>query len=767
MNHVRRPLALAACVFLAAVFFALLCSGGLYGEALPGEGERVLTGKLVRREEKETFHGELLPVYYVTDEARRGALVQCELYASPDETPCIGARVSLRGRAVTFSAPTNPGEFDRQKYYAVMRISYRLKEAHLISFDTGYDPYREGLTRLREHAGRLLTSALPPAEAGVLRAVLLGDKSGMEDHVRDLYAASGILHILAVSGLHVSFLGGMLYRFLLRLIPVRFGRARLAAAGVVVFVMISYGLFTGMSASASRAVIMFVLRVVADRLKRTYDIVTALAVAAALLVMEQPLYLLYSGFQFSFLAVLGISVLFPALSGRADPLQQMMLRESRVRRHLYALRQAFLSSLSVTLMTLPVQLCHQYTAPVYAALLNMIVIPFMSVLFPAGLLVLAFGWSEASLLPAAVCRGVLHLYEGLCEVTRTLPLATWYAGRVRPWQIVMYYALLCVLMYYCGLADRKMSVNVISFRYERYKRWTVTILLLAAGIALMGWRVPPCLQITMLDVGQGDGIVVQHRDGVRTYRFLIDGGSTTKSAVGSYQILPYLKHEGIGALDAVLISHEDADHISGVLELLTEAAAGGIRVEHLFLPEAGGEIQEGYVQLLQAAEKADVSVHVLHAGQRMAFGEVALDCLAPVADGAAVRSGEPNARSMVLRLRYGAFSALFTGDVEGEGLAELTQTLRGMEEKGADVDLLKVAHHGSRGATDEDFLALTRPEVALISCGRDNRYGHPHAEVLQLLEDAYAQTFITATSGAVTVRVTRDGARMEVEEFLR
>ena len=330
--------------------------------------------------------------------------------------------------------------------------------------------------------------------------------------------------------------------------------------------------------------------------------------------------------------------------------------------------------------------------------------------------------------------------------------------------------------------------------------WRLVWVLPALTVLIMALRVPPSLQITMLDVGQGDGIVIRHKD----FNILIDGGSTSKQGVGEYQILPYLKHEGIGTLDAIFISHEDKDHISGVLELLDDMERGGVQVRALFLPEAGRELfDDNYKMVVERAASCGVPVMTLSAGERFSLGELQFTCLGPLASGSAVQGTNANARSMILHMSYESFSALFTGDVEEEGLEELKAVLRGdgvtggtlsltacdgatdgtgeqveggvtsvsgMQAAGGvtgDIDLLKVPHHGSRYTTDEEFLTLTRPEIALISCGRNNSYGHPHTETLRRLSDAGSTTLITARDGAITVRVSRGGRRVAVETFLK
>ena len=300
------------------------------------------------------------------------------------------------------------------------------------------------------------------------------------------------------------------------------------------------------------------------------------------------------------------------------------------------------------------------------------------------------------------------------------------------------------------------------------------------------------MQLTMLDVGQGDALLLR-QEGVT---LLIDGGSSTVSGVGTYRLLPYLQHEGIRRLDAVFVSHDDEDHISGICELLEDTAAGGVEIGHLYLPDIGRDTSDngsaasvpagtsavsdgaqtgsdaavagarrqdvpavdGYDQLCALARRRGIPVSYLHAGQQLHAGELTLRCLGPAENGSAVTSGNANAHSMILHLEYGAFSALFTGDVEAEGLTELNALLAALPEKMRSVDVLKVAHHGSRFTTDEDFLSQIDARLALISSGRNNRYGHPHAEVLERLAEDGSRIFNTADCGALTLTVSPDGS---------
>ena len=168
-----------------------------------------------------------------------------------------------------------------------------------------------------------------------------------------------------------------------------------------------------------------------------------------------------------------------------------------------------------------------------------------------------------------------------------------------------------------------------------------------------------------------------------------------------------------------------------------------------------------------SARRRGIPVSFLHTGQALQAGDLVLRCLGPSAEGAAARAESANEHSMILHLQYGAFSALFTGDVEGEGLTELNAVLASLPEKLRTVDMLKVAHHGSRFTTDETFLSLLDARIALISCGRANRYGHPHAELLERLAADGSSIYTTPESGAITVRAAADGSSFTVEPYLQ
>jgi competence protein ComEC len=292
-------------------------------------------------------------------------------------------------------------------------------------------------------------------------------------------------------------------------------------------------------------------------------------------------------------------------------------------------------------------------------------------------------------------------------------------------------------------------ILLVSFgkRFARPFRY----LILAGGILILVWRSGGGLTITFLDVGQGDCIHISSPSG---RQYLIDGGSLDQSRVGEYRIIPYLKSQGVSRLDALFITHADRDHCGALPALIDGMQNGGIAISVLVLPdiqENGKE--EAYRALESMAREAGIGLRYIGRGQGLREEGFILQCLHPASGGFQT---DGNAASMVLRVRYGAFSALFTGDIEEGGEYELNRYLDAAEK----VTVLKVSHHGSRFSTGTAFLQQTHPVYAVISAGYGNPYGHPHQELLQRLEQNGSKVYITYESGAVMIRT--DGETMKV-----
>ena len=689
--------------------------------------------------------------------------------------------------------------------------------------------------------------------------MLLGEKGLLEEETRELYQGAGIVHILS------------------RWIPMP---VRAAASILIVFL---YGKMIGMGTSVFRALVMLTLYIISKVIGRTYDILTAASIAAFLLLLDQPLYLLHTGFQFSFCAVLAIGILLPALPGR------------------------ILKAIAIPLATLPVYLWAYGTFPVTSLLLNLIVIPLMTVVMvSAGGAVLLEGMigfvsggltdslpangtlsaggalaanatlSAGGVLPAALkwfpriiglpAELILDFYRFLAESSGKIPGHEIVLGRPSPIRILVFYSMLLILaaisvrlqmphMRRRIEADavlQKQEASLLRLRnaqtenaaYAAHvtenpgaKVWSevfadslescrrkedrgdlllrravaktcqifhlydnrsrkdfaciCTALWIAAALSVLAFRFSPAFEMDMLYVGQGDGIFIS----CQGRHFLIDGGSSTKEDLAKYTLLPFLHSKGVGHLDGIILTHDDIDHCSGLLQFLEAAAEEKplISLSAVYLPDIAESAKgENYKRIENLCGQVGIPVRCISRGQRLRSGCLTMECLHPVR-GASYEDANEYSTTLLLRYRDSSlsqeedsavkpdlsgkaedFSALLTGDLEGQGEEELlkylteTNLLQASEEL-PNIDVLKVAHHGSKNATSEHFLQLVHPDIAIISAGIDNMYGHPAEELLDRLVSSASQPAIYRTDlqGEISIGCRKKGDDYQVKTFLR
>lgn len=775
----RRPLCMVCLLFVITVFLSVSFHPPMQTEKNGYDGKTVcLAGRVYQKEHRTSLSGGKDFIIYLDQVAvsgesypmlkENGKIQGVVCYMETESDIPMGSTVVVEGKVQEFGRAANPGEFDSREYYRILKLNFKLKNAKIVKQSENYDKLQEFFYRVKEFLAGILEKGFNESDAGTMKAVLLGDKSSLDGEIKELYKRNGILHIMAISGLHISLLGMGLYR-LLKCLKV----PKAAAAVVCVVMMWCYGSMTGMSVSACRAIFMFGMKMTADLIGRTYDMLTALALSAVLLLAEQPLYVRHSGFLLSFGAIIGIGIVLPVL--------EEQFSHAGMKKQIPAkLIKGILPGIAIFLTTFPIQIFFYYQYCVYSVFLNLLIVPLMSVVMISGMAVLFCGALDILLsitggsivLKAAAAVGhlVLNVYTFSCEGVEKAPGAVWTTGRPKAWQIFVYYGILlgCVIFH-----DRSRE------RAEKKKPFFAGYaIVLMAGLGILTFSLERGTEITFLDVGQGDCIYVRCDSGAR---YLIDGGSTSKSGVGKYQITPFLKSKGVDSLDMVFVSHGDKDHYSGIEELLENTDSDRIGIKCLVLPVTEKETEaekeqeteeqetEGCRRLEQLAGAQGIPVRYIQAGDKIRAGTVEIECLNPkwgsadLGEGSFIR-GDKNEQSEVLYLTYRDFSALFTGDITGSSEKEMQERLAEAAE-GKPLTLLKVAHHGSMYSTDAEFLEMTRPAISVISCGSRNSYGHPHEELLERLKESGTRIYNTAKDGAVMVWT--DGKRVKTTGFYR
>ena len=774
----RRPL-FSVCLCLVAFIAVWMALSGRFqnnadasidpGAAFFSEGDHItVTGQIYQKEIRTSYNREIVILYLKSVSIQKinqsdvniqySSYLICEM--SGDDMPAVGSNVQISGQAYFHTAATNPGEFDSREYYRILGVGCQLKKAELLTAShTGFY-LREVLHNLKHYWKNRIYECFPEKEASIITTMILGDKTSLDSEIKELYKRNGIIHILSISGLHITIIGMGIYRLLRKA-----GCPRILAAVTGGVILVLFGIMTGMAVSACRAIGMYLIRMLGECIGRTYDMLTAMGVMAVVILMRQPEYLKHSGFLLSFGSIFGIGLLSPALltlfhgSKKSKTItkwssERKQKCKKQITNLLKGLKQSLLTGLSVTLFTLPVHLWFYNELPVYSLFLNILILPFMSIIMNLSLAVM--------LIPGTGFLGnivtcILSSYEMLCTFCESLPFHTWIAGRPEAWQTAAYYGMIVTFLIYTALHDTGRH-NQLKKLKTLICRDISKIIWLLAAVLLISIRIRSDTIITFLDVGQGDGICIQTDDNMT---FLIDGGSSSKSQIGKYILIPFLKHQGIDQIDAIFVTHPDEDHINGILELLTIGHENGITVSSLILPAIAEEKRtEELKELIETARDnmSGINIQYIAAGNTFQSGSFRFTCLHPPEG---YTTNETNAYSLCFFAESENFSMLLTGDVEGNGERML---LKELETRGIrDITLLKVAHHGSRNSTSDNLLNQLEPRLSVISCGKNNSYGHPHEELLQRLSQAETYIMKTTDMGAIQIRI--DKGKITVEGF--
>jgi len=641
-----------------------------------------------------------------------------------------GDLVRARGRLLRPPAPGNPGELSYRDHLAARGVrstlSVRRTDAiQVLARDRGH-PVLAAVFGLHHRVAGAFSVGLPGLRGALLTSLLLGDDGALPQDVTEAFRRAGLLHILVVSGAQVGLVMAVLVwiAHLLRAPPLL--TSVTSALGVVVF-----ALMAGWAPSVARAALMGVTASVALAGARVYDVFAALAFAALALLATSPLLLFDPGFQLSFVATWALVYIAPAVGLRAGPLPR-------------AVAGLVEMTVAAQVAVLPILAYHFQQLSLTGFVANLLVVPIVAVLVPVGFAVAAVATAVPSL-TTIVTWPVRPLLDAV------LVLARFFAGLPGAAVAVFPPTPATIAAFYLGLA------GVAEWRRGRLSvRRPIVLTVLLGVVALSLWaRVVPAaasgrLQITVLDVGQGDAILLRGPSG-RT--MLIDGGGEVEGHhtgydVGARRVVPALRRLGVRAIDVVVLSHPHEDHAGGLVAVLQNFRVG------LVLDSGLPHPAPSYVRVLELVRSQGIPYRRARRGLRVDLGDGVLLAVLLPQEPLIVGSGaDPNLNSVVLRLTYRRVAALFTGDMEA--LNELQLLDQGDELRSA---ILKVAHHGSDTSTTEAFVDAVRPAVALISVGAVNPFGHPQRRTLETLEEWGAQVFRTDRDGAI--RIETDGARV-------
>ncbi|MBQ7063724.1 MAG: DNA internalization-related competence protein ComEC/Rec2 [Firmicutes bacterium] len=593
----------------------------------------------------------------------------------------------------------NPGEFDEEGYQRIRGVYYGGRAENIRIIGQTEWKLTGWLGRLQGQLAEGFDGLLPREEAGIMKAILLGQEEALDADIRDTFRRVGIAHILAISGLHV----GMLYT-MIRLILGR-GKRPKRAALLSIAVIWGYTFLTGGAVSTLRAALFCMISAAQRLWHGREDRLNSYTAAMLLILLVNPLYLYDMGFRLSFVSA--ASILF-----FSNIPMRWFCCPKPVRRVIAPAVVAFAGSL-------PLSLYYFNGFSPYQLLLNLLVLPLMGLVFGMGAVVLVLGriWRPAAVFGSGTLYYVLRGIRLLAEKVSGLPGAFLLTGRPRIISMVLY--ALCWMMLLWMMHHPQQAKRV-------WKLLAFSVCLLIVTICLPG----PAWRCTFLNVGQGDCCVVE--SGRKVY--LVDGGPGYDTA-----IKPYLRSRGIRTITGVFVSHGDKDHVEGLLRLAEDP---DFTVEAWYLPAGPLHQNEAFSKL-----EAHGTVQRLRTGDVYESGNLRWICLSP---DPYMDYEDENSASMVLRLDAGGIRVLFTGDADLRAEAVYARTAGTCE-------VLKVGHHGSRTSTGEELLTQIRPSIGIISCDREGGYGHPHTETVQRLQAFGVRVLVTEDTGALIVEPFRGG----------
>ena len=656
-----------------------------------------------------------------------------------------GMHVRLEGMLVLPELPRNPGQFNRRIYESGKKIDFYLENPTVLEVKEQRSGAREVVEIWKTEMMNRCEKIYPDEEAGILEAMLFGEKSELSGDIKELYQAAGISHVLVISGLHISLLALAVAGVLRRL-----GFPMPVWVILSVGVLAGYGILIGQPTTAVRALLMFFVLQGARLLGRSYDLLSALAFAGILMLLDNPDLILDGGCRLSFCAVIGVGWYVSEKNKIFRSIGEKEKRKNRGKGGKGSNAGAILENIRagwyLWLFTLPVMLDTFYQVSVVGILWNLVAIPLLPVIIASGGLgVVLAGWNIfLGSLAGSPAYGMLQLYQEIGNISEKLPVGMWTPGQPSKPVIAGYYLVIFLLV----LVEKQLI--------KREKRWKIRKIFpgmeLCSMLLLLLLMAHPWQQrekITFLDVGQGDASLLQ--SGGQT--LLLDGGSTSQKNVGTYVILPYIKQQGISCLEAIVLTHTDQDHINGVTEVLEEGKKGWLTVKNLMYPYWMEGTEQGK-QLKKLAEEAGASCRKIRAGDRLTIGKAEAVVLYPKEQ---EKIAEPNAGSLVLFWKWEGVRAMFTGDLPEEKERELLQNL-------PDCEILQVGHHGSATSTCREFLEQVQPSLAVISCAMKNRYGHQSPDTVDRLKKTGCEIRYTMRSGAITIR--KRGREILVTEYL-
>jgi len=623
----------------------------------------------------------------------------------------LGDRITISGVIEGLSFPRNPGAFNEHQYKLTRKVTTKVKAKTI--FINKKNSKLNFLKRLSYYYGGMFEELLPWDEAQIMKAMLVGDKTLVSQEMKELYKSAGIAHVLAISGLHISVIAAVLW-WIFKKLRVHKNLQEI----IVIIILWGYAGITGFSISITRSVIMATTILLGTLLEEKSDPITSLSFAALILLVYNNLYLWDIGFQLSFVAVGSLILLTPFFN-------KIFVIPKRFREHIAPL-------IAVTVGTTPLIAYYFYVISPIGIFINLLLIPFITLVVIIGFLAMLIFPIQGLLAQWVLGSSyyLLLMIEYVSKIAIKMPLATIIIGQPSLLEFGLYILFWIGALYYLSLSleKRKKIQNYIM-------AYSLLLILIMVGNRIR----PGNLEVTFLDVGQGDSAIIITPD---HKTFIIDGGESGNGK----KIEQFLKYKGVRKVNGMILSHAHTDHMNGLTEL-----ARLYQVDNVFLTEFPLEDSD-FKEFYDTIESKGIPIYQIQAGDLITFKDCEILSVHPFKDLGRLSGNDASA---ILMLKHEKVSYCFTGDIEKNYEEKIVCDL-----KKNDVNILKVPHHGSKTSSTQALLTQLMPDIGIVSCGKNNFYQHPHEEVVLRYQENSIPLIITKDSGAVIS--TSNGEKVKV-----